>query len=110
MVNATDNTTKYEYSEEPWIGDNEAVTDWDSSITLEAAHSLYAEVNGSRFSSFVWRAMLYPCVFEPVYVFSGEPGQDMIFVGAYSAKACRIPTMTDNATLHCHTDCYHKGL
>lgn len=107
MINITSNHTTYEYSEDSWIGDNEAVTDWDSSISLEAAHDIYSRVNGSGFNSFVWRAMMYPCVYEPVFVFMPvEEGENMVFVGAYTARACRTATMIENATLHCHPDCY----
>ena len=106
MVNLTANHTSYEYAAEPWVGDNERTTDWKSSISLEAAHDIFSRVNGTPFINFVWRQMLYPCVFEPVFVFS-MPSRETVFVGSHAARACRTATMVDNATLKCHRDCYN---
>ena len=109
MINMTSNRTSYEFKAEPWIGDNEQSTDWKSSISLEAAHDIFTRVNGTRFTNFVWRQMLYTCVFEPVFAFSmpEEEGGAYVFVGSHAARACRTATMVENATLGCHLDCYN---
>ena len=108
MINITGNRTSYIFKAEPWIGDNQRSTDWRSSISLEAAHDVFTRVNSTRFTNFVWRQMVYSCVFEPVFVFSmpaDEGGAD-VFVGSHAARACRTATMVENATLGCHLDCY----
>ena len=104
MVNLTSNHTSYEYVNDSWIGD--ANSDWKASISLEAAHDIFSRVNGTRFANFVWRQMVYLCVSEPVFIFAWPQGGGRVFVGSHAARACRTPTMVENATLHCHLDCY----
>ena len=108
MINMTSNRTSYEFKAESWIGDNERTTDWKSSISLEAAHDIFSRINGTQFTSFVWRQMIYRCVFEPVFMFPmpEAAGGAYVFVGSHAARACRTATMVENATLGCHLDCY----
>ena len=90
VANLTSNHTSYEYGNEPWIGDANS-RDWKSSISLEAAHDIFSRVNGTRFTNFVWRQMVYRCVFEPVFVFTrpaGQQGGARVFVGSHAARAC----------------------
>ena len=84
---------------------------WPTSISLKAAHDLFSAVNvteAGKFSAFVWRAFVYPCVTEPLFIFERGPTQDMVFVGSHAKKACRTSVMVDNPTNRppCHLDCY----
>ena len=88
-------------------------TNWaENKINLTQAYSLYVEgvgneTNGGELLGFVWRAMEYQCVFEPVYVFM-SPNKDnaILDVGAHAKRLCKTPCMVNNATLHCEMDCY----
>jgi hypothetical protein len=106
--NVTANTTTYMHSDSFWVGDDPLFTDWNKSISLEEAHARFAAVAGKDLVGFVWRAMEYRCVFEPVFAFSTNNGT-MLFVGAHAKKVCKTATMTANATLGCKPDCYGLG-
>ena len=95
LHNRTDGTTTYVAKDEPWIGDNEAMMVWPRSVSLEAAHTIFAAATTKgTFDAFVWRAMVYPCVTEPVFVFDQGPDDPAVFVGSLAKKACRTSVMT----------------
>ena len=111
--NVTTNVTKFQAFNESWYGDAQWISYWNESATLEAAHATFAKVNGSAFRGFVWRAMVYPCITEPVFVFStttNDPEQlPFVYVGSKTNKACKSPIMiTDPSNKPpCYADCYH---
>jgi hypothetical protein len=90
----------------------QAVTNWNASIALEAAHSALAKVpasQGGQFVGFVWRMMIYPCVSEPVFVFQAPADPFMFYISSSTGRVCKTAVTNAHTPWNstCTPDCYN---
>ena len=117
--NVTTNSSEYMKVDQPWMQDNEMLTDWDQSISLTEAFEIYSSKipkihDKVQFSGFVWRAIVYPCIREPSFIFTTPmPMRGLLpsylFVGARAKRLCKTGTMKEIGPFgkfFCIPECY----
>ena len=64
--------------------------------------------NAGKFFSFTWRAMLYPCVYEAVFIFFTPDANPYSFVGSHTPRVCKNAVMQSKIVGRevCNPECY----